>query len=208
MSRLRSKLEGQKFGRWIVIQLADRDKNGNIYWLCKCVCGKEKRVRYSHLQSGASKSCGCLRTEKLIKHGQAKTKTYKSWGSIIQRCTNPNHVSYHNCGGRGIKVCKHWLKFENFLEDMGEVPEGYQIDRIDNNKGYCKENCRWATRKEQQRNKRNNLYFTYKNKTQLLIEWAEEFQIPYHILKNRIRLGWSMQKALTTLVRKYKKRLS
>lgn len=196
-------LIGKEFGRLVVVKRMDNDKWGNLRWLCKCNCGKEKNIHGSNLKSGDTKSCGCLYKEKVIKHGYSKTKTYKSWQCMIERCTNPKRKAYQDYGGRGIMVCTRWLKFENFLEDMGKRPEGCSIDRINNYKGYKKSNCKWSTRKEQQRNMRNNLYFTYKNKTQLLIEWAEEFNINYRTLYKRIfSYGWSIKKALTTPVRK------
>ena len=204
-------LIGKKFERLTVIQRGGNNRWGNSRWLCRCECGNEKIILGKNLKSGHTKSCGCLHIEKTIErsitHGHTTkrniSKTYQAWHDMISRCTNPNNKRYQDYGGRGIKVCKRWLKFENFLEDMGEVPEGCQIDRIDNNKGYDKSNCKWSTRKEQQRNMRNNLYFTYKNKTQLLIGWAEQFNINYQTLYSRIFiLGWSIEKALTTPVRK------
>lgn len=197
----------QKFGRLVIIKRMDNDKWGHHRWLCRCVCGKEKIINGGDLKSGNTKSCGCLR----IKHGhnnrEKTSETYKSWQGMIQRCTNPKNKHYHCYGGRGIIICKRWLEFENFLEDMGERPEGYQIDRINNNRNYCKSNCRWVTSKENNRNRRDNIFITYKNKTQLLIEWAEETGIPYRTLWNRIvLLGWSIERALTTSVRKQKKR--
>lgn len=126
-------------------------------------------------------------------------KTYTSWRSMIQRCTNPNNEQYVNYGERGIKVCERWLKFENFLEDMGKRPPGCTIDRIDNDQGYSQKNCQWATSEQQQRNRRDNLYLTYNKKTQLLTEWAEEYKISHGTLWTRVyRLGWSTEKALTT----------
>jgi len=184
----------------------DNDKCGNFRWLCLCDCGKEKIVLYGNLKRGNTKSCGCFK----IKHGHTKnqkmSKTYSTWIDMIQRCTNPRDKQYKDYGRRGIKVCKRWLKFENFLKDMGEASEGYQIDRIDNNKGYCKSNCRWVTPKMNNRNKRDNHLETYNGKTQCLVEWAEEFNIDYGTLRWRLDHGWSIGKALTTLVRKYKKR--
>lgn len=197
-------LIGQKFGRLVVLKRMDNDEWGHLRWLCLCDCNKEKTIQGNHLKSGHTKSCGCLYREgNNTKHGHRKTKTYKSWSSMIQRCTNSQNKRYQDYGGRGIKVCKRWRKFENFLKDMGEVPEGYSIDRINNNKGYKKSNCRWTTSRINNRNKRNNLYFIYKNKTQLLIEWVEEVGIPYDTLWNRIfRLSWPIDKALTTPVQK------
>lgn len=200
-------LFGNKFGRLTVIRKIDKNKWGNSRWLCLCDCGKEKIIRGSHLKNGHTKSCGCLHKDIMTKHGHKKknqpSKTYRSWNSMIQRCINPKDTAYRNYGGRGITVCKRWRKFENFLEDMGVLPEGHQIDRINNDMNYCKANCRWVTSKINNRHKRNNLYFIYKNKTQLLIEWAEEVGIPYDTLWNRIfRLSWPIDKALTTPVQK------
>ncbi|KKM85696.1 hypothetical protein LCGC14_1286380 [marine sediment metagenome] len=201
-------LIGKKFGKLIVIKKTDKNKWGNYYWLCKCDCGKEKIIRGNNLKSGVTKSCGCLNIEKIIErfttHGQAKTKTYKSWADMIQRCTNPKHKRYKDYGSRGITVCKRWQNsFVDFLEDMGESPEGCSIDRINNNKGYKKSNCKWSTRKEQMRNKRSNHLETYNGKIQCIAEWSEEVGISYDTLWKRIfRYGWSIEKALTTPVQK------
>ena len=204
-------LIGKNFGRLSVIKRMNDDKNRNSRWLCKCDCGKEKIIYGCSLKSGNTKSCGCLHKEKTsianTTHGHSKkreeSKTYTAWKSMIKRCTNPKDKYYYCYGGRGITVCKRWRKFVNFLEDMGEAPEGYQIDRIDNNGNYCKSNCRWVTLKEQARNKRNNHLETYDGKTQCLAVWAEEYQIPYGTLLARInRLGWSIEKALTTPTRR------
>jgi len=206
-------LTGKRFGRLVIIQRVDNNKWRNIRWLCLCDCGNKKIVRIDHLKSGATKSCGCLRIEatknrnvKNAKHGHTRggkpSLTYASWKSINERCANPNNRYYDCYGGRGIKVCERWMKFENFLEDMGEVPERYQIDRIDNNENYCKENCRWATPKQNSRNKRNNRLITHKGKTRCLAEWAEEFSINYRTLQWRLYHDWSIAKALTTPVKK------
>lgn len=199
----------QKFGRLIVIKRVDNNKHGQSVWLCKCDCGKEKIVFGYNLKSGHTKSCGCLSIEKtgerFTTHGQSKTRTYDSWYNMVQRCTNPDDKNYHNYGGRGITVCKRWMKFIHFLEDMSEAPEGYQIDRIDNNKRYCKSNCQWTTAKINNRNKRNNHLITHDGKTQCLAAWAEEFNINYKTLGKRLSRGWSIKKALTTPVKKRRK---
>ncbi len=199
-------LTGGRFGRLIVIKRVDNGKQGNPTWLCRCDCGKEKVIRGNDLKTGHTKSCGCLK----IKHGhntRAKgvSKTYKSWYAMIQRCTNPNDKAYHNYGGRGVKVCQRWKKFKNFLKDMGEVSEGYQIDRIDNNKGYDKSNCRWVTSKQNSRNKRDNHLETYNGKTQCVSAWAEEFDIHERTLNDRLHRGLSIKEALTTPVKKRRK---
>lgn len=197
-------LTGQKFGKLIIIRFVQKDKWGHSCWLCKCDCDKEKIICDNDLKSGHTKSCGCLAAT----HGHTMSITYKSWEGIVQRCTNPNHKNYNYYGGRGITLCKRWRKFTNFLGDMGERPGyKYTLDRINNDKGYYKSNCQWATRKQQQRNRRDNRLETFNGKTQLLIELAEKFDINFNTLRGRIdRLGWSVEKALTTPVGKYKQR--
>ncbi len=206
-------LSGQKFGKLTVIVRITNVNSKQIKWLCDCDCGQTTTVQRGNLKNGHTQSCGCLRKEKGIvnntQHGHYKNGqqpiTYSSWAKVIQRCANSNNKDYHNYGGRGITMCKRWLKFENFLEDMGEPPAGKSIDRIDNNKGYYKSNCRWATRKQQNRNKRNNRLITFNGKTQCLPAWAEETGINIRTLWSRINRGWSTEKTLTTPVRRKKK---
>lgn len=199
-------LTGERFGRLVVLRYVGKNHRGRIQWLCECDCGNEKTIVGHRLKSSDTKSCGCLRMEQLTKHGHSvrgkESKTYKSWENMIQRCTNPKNKRYQDYGGRGITVCKGWFKFENFLKDMGEAPEEHQIDRIDNNKGYCKSNCRWVTRKEQQRNTRNNHLITFNDKTQCVAAWAEEFNIHERTLNSRLCRGLSVKEALTTPIKK------
>lgn len=108
-----------------------------------------------------------------------------------RRCYDKNHESYHNYGGRGIEICDSWLNsFENFLEDMGQRPEGFSLDRVDNDKSYSKDNCRWATRKEQASNTRRNIRITFQGKTQILSEWCVELNLDYNLVKERLSRGW------------------
>lgn len=199
-------LIGQRFGRLVVVRRMDSDKRRNSRWLCLCDCEKEKIVLGLNLKSGSIKGCGCLR----IKHGHNKNRkssaTYMSWDCMIQRCTNPNNIGYKDYGGNNITVCERWLKFPNFLEDMGERPKNTTIDRIRNELGYYKENCRWATPKEQARNRRNNHLITFNRKRQCIVDWAEETGIHVHTIQWRLDRGWSIEKALTTLVRKKQKK--
>jgi hypothetical protein len=137
--------------------------------------------------------------EAITIHGMSKTKTYRTWQSMKARCTNPSNVQYMDYGGRGIGVCEEWMKFENFFEDMGLRPEGMSLDRIDNEKGYSKENCRWATEFEQKRNTRRNHWITFNGETKCLEDWAKEIGIKANTLINRLnRSKWPLEKALTT----------
>lgn len=125
---------------------------------------------------------------------------------MIQRCTNHKNKYYPNYGGRGITVCQEWRdSFENFLKDMGECPSKHQIDRIDNNGGYRKENCRWVTPKTNSRNRRDNRLETHNGKTQCLAAWAEEIGINIKTLGSRLRNGWSIENALKISVAKKEK---
>lgn len=188
-------LTNQKFARLRVIKFAHK-KNRNIYWLCRCECGNEITCQSSHLLSKSIQSCGCLRQEMCAlyskKHGQHKTKTYHAWQSMLQRCYNKNHKSYHNYGGRGITVCKSWREsFLNFLKDMKEKPSGLSLDRVNNNGNYEPNNCCWSTPKRQAQNRNTNILITYNNETKCLMEWAELLNIPYSTLSNRLNRGWT-----------------
>lgn len=147
-------LTGKRFGRLFVIKKAGKNKSKSILWECLCDCGNTKIVIGSNLRSGDTKSCGCLFKESLTTHGMIGTPVYKTWEMMIQRCYNANYDSYKFYGGRGIIVCDKWLKFGRFFEDMGERPDGLSIDRVDNEKGYFKDNCIWATQTQQIRNRR------------------------------------------------------
>lgn len=122
-------------------------------------------------------------------HGMTKTRTFKSWDAMLQRCTNPNDPSYQRYGGRGIWVCERWLEFEKFYADMGERPEDKTLDRIDSNKGYDPSNCRWSTVEEQSRNKISSRWITFRGETKMLIDWSREYGVPYDLLLRRVNRG-------------------
>lgn len=189
---------GDKFNKLTAVKFVETRRNSIQYWLFKCYCGKEKVICVSSVKNGTIKSCGCYKKISLFKHGMVKTKTYYSWASMIQRCLNKNNPNYKHYGGRGINVCQHWLKFENFFEDMGEMPENKTLDRIENEKGYSKSNCKWSTRMEQLNNTRRNHFLTHKNKTQTIAQWSRELNINRHKILYRIRRGWSIKKILKT----------
>jgi hypothetical protein len=155
-------LVGQQFGRLTVTGMVDRTlwRGKNSEWYCSCGCGTEKKIiKSSDLKSGNVNSCGCLKREKNAKrfstHGHFNHPLYSTWHQMIHRCENPNMPNYKNYGARGIKVCKRWKHFPNFVADMGEKPsEKHSIDRINNDDDYSPENCKWSTPSEQMSNRR------------------------------------------------------
>lgn len=197
-SKDRIDLTGQQIGHWTVINEAPTRERWARYWLCVCVCGTIKEVSLGHLRSGTpNTSCGC-RQNTTRTHGMTGTSIWNRWYSMIQRCTDPNWKHYADWGGRGITVCKRWLKFENFYADMGDIPfDGAEVERRDNHAGYCLENCYWATRTQQQRNKRSNKLIEFKDQTKTLAEWSEITGIKRTTISQRLEHGWSVEKALT-----------
>ena len=191
MKKVLIDLTGKRFGRWLVLSRAP-NRRGHAYWNCQCDCGTEKVVWGNSLRRGESLSCGCLKRdmarERNISHGQTGCPTYNSWQNMKIRCYNknrPKNVNYHD---KEIIVCDRWLNsFPNFLADMGERPEGTSIERINNDGNYEPTNCKWATRKEQGRNRYNNRMITYQGEKKCLAEWAEELGIDYNTLHSKLR---------------------
>lgn len=212
MTKRRVNIEpGYRKGRLVVIRevsLLNKKGYHRRALQCKCDCGATTTVRLENFRR-KSNSCGCLNLEVLKKraiHGYnrkgVRNRTYSTWASMLSRCTNKHLKCYHRYGGRGISFSERWARFENFLADMGERPTGRELDRIDNNKDYTKENCRWVTRSQNCRNKSNNRRLYYGGKEQTLTDWSEELKISRQAVVDRLRRGWSVDRALSVPVRK------
>lgn len=191
-----------RFGRLIAVRRAGQ-AHKQAMWLCLCDCGNTVTVAAALLRNGQTRSCGCLRREVTIarsrSHGLRHSPEYRIWFSMHQRCRNVRVRNHANYGGRGITVCPQWDDFATFYQDMGPRPSAqHSIERIDNNGPYAAENCRWATRVEQGRNKRNNRLITLAGMTRPLSAWAEDAGLRYGLVMQRIRKGWNPKRALTT----------
>lgn len=170
-------IPGLRFGQLTTIKI-DRPSNRTQYWLCKCDCGEYTVKNLHELLTRKRKSCGCLeRTTGFtsnLKHGLNKTREHNIWVGIKKRCRNKNSIGWKHYGSKGIDYCDRWEDFINFISDMGPAPtSNHTIDRIDRTKGYCPENCRWATMKEQNQNKPNNVWVEYDGKRMILSDWAK-----------------------------------
>lgn len=191
-------MTGRKFGRLTVIggPISRRLKNNTRrFWECLCDCGNKVQVSTDNLNTGNTKSCGCYKRERIRKsrtiHGEAtqegESKEYRIWKSAKVRCYNSNRACAKNYKNRGISMCSRWRKsFANFLEDMGRCPQNFTLERKDNNKGYWPENCKWASRQEQNRNRRDNIWIQHKGKRTLLVEAAETLGVSYNWLYWRV----------------------
>lgn len=198
--------EGETHGRLTLLRLEHvMSRSGRVrsHWRCRCECGNELLVDSGNLRSANTTQCSACaakaRGASKVTHGYTRggaASVYTVWQSMWSRCTIPSNKSYPNYGGRGITVDPVWRSFEKFIEDMGDPGEGMQIERKDNDKGYSKENCVWATRQEQGRNKRNNVKLTYQGRTQLMVEWCEELGLNYDTVKRRVQKGWAAEEAL------------
>lgn len=199
-------MSGKRFGMLLVLGYDGRNKWGRANWKCQCDCGNEAIVDGNHLRSGDTQSCGCARFQKLkdglrFQHGMSKTRIYKKWYSMINRCRDVTDTRY---GGRGIKVCPRWTTFENFYTDMGNPPPEHTLDRRNNDGPYSPENCRWAVAIIQANNRRGNRRLTCRGKVQTIAEWSRESGIEQHAIKKRILRGWPIEKSIFFPSRKNK----
>lgn len=210
-------LSGNVFERLTVMtKHSERSSSGTLMWKCKCTCGKTVIISGNSLRSGHTKSCGCYHREKAKSqaaamgkknrtHGKTKSPEYYVWRGMLFRCNVASCSAYSNYGGRGIKVCERWNRFDNFYADMGDRPSPqHEIDRIDVNKDYTPDNCRWVTVKEQQRNRRSNVMITYEGRTQCIAAWAEERGMTTMQLWRRLRnKKWTIHEAMTVPVSRF-----
>lgn len=207
---------GKAYGRLTVIECAGRDSKSRLLWRCYCDpklggCGNETIVRGVYLRRGETRSCGCLerdnRLTSSVTHGHTvareRSPEYWTWIAMKARCLIESATGYKDYGGRGIRICERWVdSFAVFLADMGpKTSPKHSIERIDNNKGYEPGNCRWATRKEQNRNTRNNRMLTHEGVTMCLVDWANKTGINRTTIASRLKSGWSVKDALGFFVK-------
>ena len=202
----REDLTGRRYGRLVALY-RDMDSGSKNKWVCQCDCGNKHVVSYYDLtrkDSRGSRSCGCLKRDLTIErtrtHGLSKHRLYTIYNNIIKRCEDKTHRCYDNYGGRGIKMCDEWrddfVTFYNWACDNG-YRAGLTIDRVDNDRGYCPENCRWVTRIEQQNNRRDNNNLTLGKEKHTVTEWSRITGIKNSTIRGRIASGWAVEDALT-----------
>lgn len=205
-------ITGKRFNSLVVIKRLENAKGGVVRWECLCDCGNITAVRGSNLKNGAVKSCGCRREDagKLNStHGMSKSKLYRKWAGMKQRCYNNSIASFKDYGGRGIKVCNEWKdSFETFRD--WALSHGYSddltIERIDTEKDYCPNNCMWIPFNKQQGNRRICYSFVHNGESKNLADWCRDLNLDYYMVHNRIyKLGWSFEKAISEPVHKEKR---
>jgi hypothetical protein len=202
-------LTGQTYGYLTVISLdrIEPNKNSMVYWNCKCKCGKDFIAPTKTLRNGNTQSCGCYQIERAKEantiHGCASRRNgehhlYLVWANMKARCEQPNNNRYYRYGARGIIVEPPWQDFPTFFADMNPTYKpGLTLDRKNNDKNYCKDNCKWSTRAEQARNTSTNRYLTFNGKTMILKDWAKELGVTHSTICLRLKAGWSIADALT-----------
>ena len=196
--------EGTKFPNTRLTYLNDVFSTGSRKALFRCECGNVTEIKIGNVKTLHTVSCGCYKSEQSIKrfttHGSTNTPEYEVWSLMKRRINNPNDPNYNRYGGRGLDICSEWENsFEEFLNHMGPRPSSnHSIEQKDNNQGYYPNNCHWATKTEQIRNRSNTVEITYQGITKPLIEWCSLYGLSYDTLYQRLRNGWCVEKALTT----------
>lgn len=202
---------GNKYGNLTVVSI--EKKNNKTHLKCKCECGNYVLRETYMIATGVVKSCGCARSEAIrkynasgqhsrsrLKDGRSLHPLYGTWFQMISRCENPNQKHYDRYGGRGIKVCDEWHDFWEFVkwsDSVGGRPNGYTLDRIDNNGNYEPNNCRWADWRTQTTNKSSNVFIEYNGQSKTVTEWAECFNLNPNTLQERLKRGWDINRSLT-----------
>jgi|ERR1700722_2476405 len=199
-------LIGQKFNKLMVIELTDKKTFRQRVWKCVCDCGSFAYITSHQLNKSIKTDCGCGNSERIsaahVRHGHCKNKssttTYVSWQNMRARCLDSTNEHFNDYGGRGISICERWVcSFDNFLADMGERPKGMTLDRVITEGDYTPTNCRWATAKQQARNRRNNILIEIRGETKCLAEWCEIYGLNPDAILNRInQLGWALDEDL------------
>ena len=186
-------LTNLRFGRLKVLSRVENTPSGQARWRVRCDCGVTKDIHGQALREGLTLSCGCLNVENATKlkttHGFSKHSAFKTWKAMVARCSDPEDKDYASYGGRGVLVCAEWLDVANFVRDMGEKPTGLSLDRINNDDGYCRSNCRWATPTEQGSNKLYNNNVVIHGETLCLAAASRKYGIPESTLRNRLNAG-------------------
>lgn len=210
MSAIRD-FTGERIGRLIVVgrtyDFIQPSGRKRMQWECLCTCGNTTLVLSDNLRKGHTKSCGCLVVDSCTlvgstyaTHRRSRSREWWAWLSARQRCFNPSSMAYKYYGARGIKVCDRWAdSFPAFYADMGRAPEGMTLERLDVNGDYCPDNCVWASRKAQARNRRTTVHVNYRGRVRPLCELAEEHGLERELVYDRFkRQGWSIEKTLNT----------
>ena len=204
---------GEKYGRLTVINFVER-KNRQSYWKCICDCGNEIVIPISYLIVGDTKSCGYLRKENARKNGKKNKfvqnkRLYRIWIDMKRRCYSTKRISYKYYGQKGICICDEWKNSFKAFQDWA-LNNGYEdtlsIDRINNNGNYEPSNCRWATIKQQNNNMSTNHYIEYNNEKYTLKQLCEKYNFDYDLTRNRLKYGWTLEKAITTPKRRIQKK--
>lgn len=191
-------LTGRVFGRLTVAARAPNRYGGKAFWSCVCTCGGSAVTSGSQLVSGHTASCGCLNRETITKHGRHNSSEYVVWQQMKERCHNPKKAAYARYGARGVTVCERWRgSFASFLQDMGHRPGAdFSLERRDNDGPYSPDNCRWATRRDQCRNRRANVWLELDGVRMCVTDWCAQYGIDSATVAYRLKSGWDPATAL------------